>query len=280
MNSAALALADRSKPAIASLGSGSKGNGTLVQLAGELLLVDCGFGLRAVTQRLARLSLRPADLSAILVSHEHSDHMQGVAALAHRFNLPVYASHGTLRATAGKLFGRAFTSDEPFAINAVEVMPVTVPHDAREPTQFVFSANGVRVGVLSDLGHVTAHVCRHYQGLDALLLEANHDRDMLAAGRYPPSVKRRVGGDLGHLANEQALALLQQIAHPGLRVLLGHISGENNCMKRLAELFEPMRDELAALGYATQTEGHEWSAIDSAPAVAERAPILVAEPAP
>ncbi len=277
MNTAALALADRARPAIASLGSGSKGNGTLVQLGGELLLVDCGFGLRAVTQRLARLSLRPADLSAILVSHEHSDHMQGVAALAHRFNIPVYASHGTLRATAGKLFGRAFTSDEPFAINAVEVMPVTVPHDAREPTQFVFRADGVSVGVLSDLGHVTAHVCRHYQGLDALLLEANHDRDMLAAGRYPPSVKRRVGGDLGHLANEQALALLQQIAHPGLRVLLGHISGENNCMNRLAELFEPMRGELADLGYATQAEGHDWRAID---AEAAAAPIVVAEPAP
>lgn len=280
MNTAALTLADRSQPAIASLGSGSKGNGTLVQLGGELLLVDCGFGLRAVTQRLARLSLRPADLSAILVSHEHSDHMQGVASLAHRFNIPVYASHGTLRATAGKLFGRPFTSDEPFAINAVQVMPVTVPHDAREPTQFVFRANGASIGVLSDLGHVTAHVCRQYQGLDALLLEANHDRDMLAAGRYPASVKRRVGGDLGHLANEQALALLQQIAHPGLRVLLGHISGENNCMQRLAALFEPMREQLADLGYATQAQGHDWRAIDSVPVPAADAPIVVAEPAP
>ncbi|MEM1229685.1 MAG: MBL fold metallo-hydrolase [Pseudomonadota bacterium] len=260
MSTAALALADRTVPAMASLGSGSKGNGTLVQLGGELLLVDCGFGLRAVTNRLARLALRPADLTAILVSHEHSDHMQGVAALAHRYNIPVYASHGTLRACAGKLFGRAFTSDEPFFINAVEVTPVTVPHDAREPTQFTFSADGVRMGVLSDLGHVTAHVSRAYRDLDVLLLEANHDRDMLASGRYPPSVKRRVGGDLGHLANEQALALLEQIAHPGLQEQLGNISGENNHMERLQQLFEPLRPRLAALGYATQGEGHGWTA--------------------
>lgn len=254
---------DPALAAIASLGSGSKGNGTLVQIGGQRLLVDCGFGLRATQNRLQRLGLRPGDLSAILVSHEHSDHVQGVAALAHRFDIPVYASHGTLKAQQGKLYGHAFISDQPFQVAGVEVVPVTVPHDAREPTQFVFTADGTRVGVLSDLGHVTPHVTREFQGLDALLLEANHDRDLLAVGRYPASVKRRVGGNLGHLANEQAAALLADIAHPGLNVLIGHISAQNNRMDLLQALFEPLRAQLASLGYATQEEGHNWTLASS-----------------
>ena len=256
-----VARLDPAQPALASLGSGSKGNGTVVQLGGERLLVDCGFGLKATTQRLARLGLRPGDLSAILVSHEHSDHVHGVTMLAQKYDLPVYASHGTLRATRGKLYGTAFNSDQPFYINEVEVLPVTVPHDAREPTQFVFRADGLAIGVLSDLGHVTPHVVRHYQNLQGLLLEANHDRELLSRGRYPGSVKRRVGGDLGHLANEQALAMLTEVAHPGLNVVLGHISAENNDMSLLRDLFEPLRKDLFGLGYASQADGHGWTTV-------------------
>lgn len=275
----AVARLDPAQPALASLGSGSKGNGTLVQLGGERLLVDCGFGLKATTQRLARLGLRPGDLSAIVVSHEHSDHVHGVTMLAQKYDLPVYASHGTLRAMRGKLYGRSFNSDQPFTINAVEVLPVTVPHDAREPTQFVFRHEGLAIGVLSDLGHVTPHVVRHYRNLDGLLLEANHDRELLAKGRYPGSVKRRVGGDLGHLANIQALEMLREIAHPGLHVVLGHISAENNDMSLLRDLFEPLRDRLRALGYASQSDGHGWTPIEALREVDHGSDPLAAETA-
>lgn len=243
---------------LASLGSGSRGNGTLVRMGDSLILVDCGFGLRATTTRLARLGLRPGDLSAILVTHEHSDHVAGVAALAQRYGIPVWCSHGTLRAVRGELGARCFLSDQPFFIGDVEVRPVTVPHDAREPTQFVFAGAGRRLGVLSDLGCVTPHVVNQFQGCDALLLEANHDRDLLQRGRYPPSVKRRVASEQGHLSNGQTLDLLQQIEHAGLHLVLGHISLENNDMDLLQRLFEPFRPRLAALGYAAQDAGHGW----------------------
>ncbi|MEM1432661.1 MAG: MBL fold metallo-hydrolase [Pseudomonadota bacterium] len=248
---------------LASLGSGSRGNGTLVRLGDELLLVDCGFNLKGTQQRLARLGLRPGDLTAILVTHEHADHIGGVAALAQRFGIPVWCSHGTQRAARGELPARSFLSDQPFTIGDVRVHPVTVPHDAREPTQFVFERDGYRLGVLSDLGCVTPHVIEQFQALDALLLEANHDRRLLMNGRYPASVKRRVASDQGHLSNEQSEALLKQLEHPRLKLVLGHISLENNDIDLLRRLFEPFRPRLAGLGYAAQDDGHDWIVVDT-----------------
>jgi phosphoribosyl 1,2-cyclic phosphodiesterase len=261
--SEALPVPSLPETGLASLGSGSRGNGTLVRLGGELLLVDCGFNLKRAEQRLARLGLRPGDLTAILVTHEHSDHIGGVAALAQRYGVPVWCSYGTQRAARGALAARCFLSDRPFTIGDVQVRPVTVPHDAREPTQFVFEQGGTRLGVLSDLGCVTPHVIEQFQALDALLLEANHDRRMLMNGRYPASVKRRVASDQGHLSNEQSEALLQQLQHPALKLVLGHISLENNDLALLRRLFEPYRPRLAALGYAAQDAGHDWIGIDT-----------------
>ncbi|MEM6708677.1 MAG: MBL fold metallo-hydrolase [Pseudomonadota bacterium] len=246
----------------ASLGSGSRGNGTLVRIGGELILVDCGFSVRVTVARLARFGLRPGDLSAILVTHEHADHIGGVAGLAQRYRIPVWCSHGTRRAVAGELSARCFLSDQPFSIGQVRVDPVAVPHDAREPTQFVFryeaEGRAEQVGVLSDLGCITPHVTDRFSGCDGLMLEANHDPALLRAGRYPPSVKRRVASDLGHLSNEQSLGLLARIAHPKLHVVLGHISQQNNDMDLLKALFEPLRPQLGALGYAAQETGHRW----------------------
>ena len=143
---------------IASLGSGSRGNGTLVAIGDAVFLVDCGFNLKQTEQRLARLQLSPGDLTAILVSHEHSDHIAGVTALAHRYQIPVYASFGTLKNGPQGFTCQAFDGDMPFELAGVTVNPVVVPHDAREPTQFVFEQDGKRIGVLSDLGFVTKHV--------------------------------------------------------------------------------------------------------------------------
>ena len=162
-----------------------------------VFLIDCGFPLKQTEERLLRLGMSGGDIDAILVTHEHADHVGGVAPLAHKYALPVYASHGTLqsmRRSRNELGGAtAFDGDGRFTIEGITVNPVRVPHDAREPTQFVLSDASTRVGVLSDLGSVTQHVLREFERCDYLLLEANHDRELLMTGTYPPRLKRRVG---------------------------------------------------------------------------------------
>lgn len=252
---------------LASLGSGSRGNGTLVQFDSELFLVDCGFSLKQTEARLARLDIRPGDLSAVLVTHEHSDHIAGVAALAHKYALPVHATYGTLNSKAalkGSLVGHVLDAHVPVQVGDVSVIPVVVPHDAREPVQFVFQAGERRIGVISDLGHVTPHVIEHYQSLDLLLMESNHDPQMLMRGRYPESVKQRIVGRFGHLSNEQAAAFLAAVAHPQLRVVVGHVSEENNHPDLLEESFTSFDNAVGHLCFATQDEGADWlSAIET-----------------
>jgi phosphoribosyl 1,2-cyclic phosphodiesterase len=255
---------------VASLGSGSRGNGTLIEMGGELILVDCGFTLKQAERRLARLDVRPGDLSAILVTHEHSDHAAGVAALAHRYALPVYGSWGTLRATS--MMGRTFDSHRSFRIGAVAVTPVIVPHDAREPTQFVFQHDGVRLGVVSDLGHVTPYVCEQFSGCQALFMESNYDLPMLLRGSYPERVKRRIAGNFGHLSNEQAAGFLDTLAHSELQVVVGHISEQNNHPELLAEVFEPFHERVASLSFATQTGGMDWVDVEGTGTTAELFP--------
>ena len=242
----------------ASLGSGSRGNGTLVEIGGELILVDCGFTLKQAERRMARLGVRPGDLSAILVTHEHSDHSSGVAALAHEYVIPVYASFGTLKGTGWRVRGEVFDSHRPFRIGAVSVNPVIVPHDAREPTQFTFEHGNVRLGVVSDLGHVTPFVCQQFSNCQGLLMESNYDVPMLLGGRYPESLKRRIVSNLGHLSNHQAAAFLGQVAHPGLQVVVGHVSEHNNHPELLEAAFEPFRERVADLTFATQSRGVDW----------------------
>lgn len=245
----------------ASLGSGSKGNGTLVALsrpeAGDtIFLVDCGFNLRQTEARLRKLGLGAGDIDGIFVSHEHADHKAGVPALAHRYGIPVYASYGTAQKLDCSC--RCFDGDEIFSVNGVQVNPVRVPHDAREPTQFTFS-NGVEtVGVLSDLGMVTPHVLSQFQACSHLLMEANHDVDMLRHGSYPPALKRRVGANYGHLNNDQAYELLAQLAHAELEVVVGHVSEQNNSLSRLQEKFAPLVEQVKSLQYASQAEGVAW----------------------
>ena len=243
---------------VASLGSGSKGNGTLVRIGGELLLVDCGFNAKQALKRMNRLGVGPGDISAILVTHEHSDHAGGVSALALTYNIPVHASFGTCRGLDPHLPARPFDSHTSFSIGAVEVVPVAVPHDCREPTQFVFRGEDARIGVISDLGFVTPHVKNEFDGCDVLMMEANHDRGMLARGRYPDRLKRRVGGNYGHLSNEQAADFLAAVHHEHQHVVIGHVSEENNHPDLLEAAFEPFRTRVSSLRYATQSVGVEW----------------------
>lgn len=245
----------------ASLGSGSKGNSTLVQAGDTLVMVDCGFSVRETLKRLARLGVAPDQLDAILVTHEHSDHSSGVARLSSKFELPVYLTHGTLG--SGRCDGahefRPFNCHEHFHVGALAVQPVAVPHDAREPCQYRISYGDHSVGILTDLGSITPHVVSAYSLCDGLLLEFNHDVDMLQNGAYPYALKRRVGGDWGHLNNHQAADLLQQVVHGGLRHLaVAHIS-ENNNSRELAEAaLSAVLPSLESVTWAQQAQGFDW----------------------
>lgn len=213
----------------ASLGSGSKGNALLVESGATRVLVDCGFGPREMARRLERLGIEPESVSDVLITHEHADHVGGAVRCAARFGWRVRASHGTALAGLREAGATCFDSHAAFAIGNLSVAPYPVPHDAREPTQFVFSDGAVRLGVLTDAGRPTGHMVEMLKDCEALFLECNHDRSMLAAGRYPPVLKQRIGSDYGHLDNQAAASLLREVAGKGLQhVVAAHLSAENN----------------------------------------------------
>lgn len=246
----------------ASLGSGSKGNATLVRQGDTCLMVDCGFSVTQTERRLARLGLEPADITAILVTHEHSDHLNGVPRLAARFNIPVFMTAGT----ASIAFGKGLENpnllrlEESLVIGDLDILPVAVPHDAREPAQYVFSDGNHRFGVLTDVGRVTPHIVEVYDQLDGLLLEANHDHDLLFNGPYPPALKERVGGGLGHLSNAQSADLLGMVDTSRLQHLVAaHLSENNNTPRHAREaLATALGCEPGWIGLAEQVGGLDW----------------------
>ena len=226
------------------------------------MLIDCGFGPRELIFRLARLGLAPADMDAILVTHEHGDHVGAVARCAARFDLSVHLSHGT-GVAAGLAEATVFDSHTAFAIGNFEITPFPVPHDAREPTQFVVSDGNRRLGVLTDAGCVTSHMVDVLGGVDALVLECNHDPEMLRNGNYPWPLKQRVGGRLGHLDNASAAALLEQIDRRRLQhVVAAHLSEQNNtpdlARSVLAAVLGCAPREIAV---ADQQTGFDWRQI-------------------
>ena len=219
----------------ASLASGSRGNALLVEADHTLLMIDCGLPYRDLEQRLEAVGRSAADIMAVLVTHEHGDHLRGVATFARRHGTRVLASHGTgraLRALAGETAEmelEAFSSHRPLAVGGIDVEPFPGPHDAREPCQFVFAASGRRLGLLTDTGHVTRHIRERLEGIDGLAIEFNHEAESLARGAYPPAVKARVASAYGHLSNAQAAACVGGLVHRGLQwVMAMHISERNN----------------------------------------------------
>lgn len=245
----------------ASLGSGSKGNSTLVEAGGTLVMIDCGFSLRETVKRLARLEVDPAQLDAILVTHEHTDHSSGVSKLSKKYQVPVYLTHGTL--SSGRLDGcfdtRCFNCHESFTVGGLDIQPIAVPHDAREPCQYRLSHDGLALGILTDLGDVTPHVVESYQGCSGLLLEFNHDLQMLRAGMYPAHLKHRVAGEWGHLNNDQAAALLKQVDCEGLRhLVVAHISENNNSRVKARQALESVLPSLDKVVWAEQVNGFDW----------------------
>jgi phosphoribosyl 1,2-cyclic phosphodiesterase len=247
------------------LGSGSRGNAALIEAGGTCVMLDCGFGLREIEGRLARAGRAPADVDAILVTHEHSDHIGGVARFAARHGTRVLATTGTARGFRGQPPPRLerICAHESFAVGALEIAPMPVPHDAREPCQFVFSDGALRLGIVTDLGRATQHVVDSLAGCDALALECNHDEALLAAGPYPAALKRRVGSDLGHLANRQAAALLAALDLARLRhVIALHLSETNNTPPLArAALAGVLGCDPADIGVADQAAGLAWRSL-------------------
>lgn len=246
----------------ASLGSGSRGNALIAEAGGTRVLVDCGFGLREAVARLARLGVAPETLDGILVTHEHDDHVGGVARLAARYRIPVYLTHGTLQAV-GDLGEAEVTVIDPhrrIAVNDLEVEPFPVPHDAREPVQYVLGDGAKRLGVLTDIGEPTAHVVQVLKECDALVLECNHDPDLLEGGPYPPSLKRRIAGRFGHLDNPASARLLSQLDGRRLRhVVAAHLSETNNRPDLArAALAGVLGCAPEWIGVATQEDGFGW----------------------
>lgn len=219
-----------------SLGSGSSGNATVVEARSghgvTRLLVDCGLGIRVLERRLAQAELSPGDIDAIFITHEHGDHVGCARTLALRQRIPVWMSHGTwLAHGAADYDGLLNTARHahPIEIGNLRLHPFAVPHDAREPLQLTCTDGATRLGVLTDLGHAPDDVLEQLVNCQALLLECNHDPDLLAASGYPPFLKRRVGGTQGHLANSQAAAILQTVRHDRLNyVVAAHLSAKNN----------------------------------------------------
>lgn len=245
----------------ASLGSGSKGNATLVRASDTLVMIDCGFSVRETVRRMARLHVEPRQLDAILVTHEHSDHSSGVAALSSKFQIPVYLTHGTY--STGRCDGcyeeRLFNCEDTLSIGALSVKAVAVPHDAVEPCQYRLSWGDHSLGVLTDLGSITPHVIDNFRGCRSLLLEFNHDLAMLREGPYPYHLKHRVGGDWGHLNNQQAVDFLRQIDCTRLRhLVVAHVSEKNNSRERAQNALLSVLESLDGVVFAEQAGGFDW----------------------
>lgn len=245
----------------ASLGSGSLGNATLVGVDSTFVLVDCGFTTKEVEKRLARLNIEPQSITAILVTHEHGDHAKGVGPLSRKYKIPVFMSHGTY---VSRKYGdlpklTLIAEGDDVSIDDLQITPVTVPHDAREPLQFIFHYQGRKLGILTDLGSISERVIDAYDECDALFLEANHDVMMLADGPYPPSLRTRVGGPWGHLNNQQTASLLSSLSLSKIQhIVIGHISKKNNSLEKTSAALSHLADLTNVMQYACQDEGFGW----------------------
>ncbi len=250
----------------ASLGSGSRGNALLVESGRTRVLIDAGFGPREISRRLARLGVPESGVDAILVTHEHSDHVGGAFACSGRFGWKLLMTAGTragCRGYAADIETALIDSHASFEIGDLAIQPFPVPHDAREPVQFILTDGDSRLGVLTDAGHVTPHMVAMLDCSDALVLECNHDSSMLANGNYPFPLKQRIAGPLGHLDNAAAASLLARIDGSRLRhVIAAHLSEQNNTPTRArAALCGVLNCDADWIGVASQATGFDWREI-------------------
>jgi phosphoribosyl 1,2-cyclic phosphodiesterase len=230
------------------LASGSRGNAIYLAAGRTAILFDAGLSGKELERRMRERQLSPAGLSAIVVSHEHSDHIHGVGVLSRRYQLPVYISPATGKAAAdhlGRLHQvRPFCCGKSFALDDVVIHPFSVSHDAEDPAGFTVSHQDHKIGIATDLGIATGMVIQHLQRCDMLVLESNHDPQMLIEGPYPWHLKQRIKGRSGHLSNLDAMHLLKEIQHSRLAwVILAHLSQQNNHPEKALQTVRQAMDE-------------------------------------
>jgi phosphoribosyl 1,2-cyclic phosphodiesterase len=246
-----------------SLASGSSGNCLVVESGATRVMMDCGLSTAETKARLESRGLKPSDVTGVVVTHEHDDHLGGVARFAKRYALPVYLTRGTaqwLPPDFPAVLIHYIDSHTPFAIDGIAVEPFPVPHDAREPVQYTFSDGDARLGVVTDLGTITQHVVEKLSGCHALVIECNHDLDMLMEGPYPVGLKQRVAGRFGHLCNADAGHLVAALERSSLRHLIAaHLSQQNNKPSLAVEALATAAGcEKEWIGVASQDGGFDW----------------------
>jgi phosphoribosyl 1,2-cyclic phosphodiesterase len=254
----------------ASLGSGSAGNALVVKVNHTTLMLDCGFSAKETLVRLNRLGLNPAQLSGIVITHEHDDHAGGAFKFAAKHRIPVWLTYGTLKMSARyipmqhDLELNIVDSHSEFSVGDIHIQPFPVPHDAREPMQCIFSDGNHKLGVLTDVGRATLHIEERLSGCAAIVLECNHDATMLQAGPYSWSLKKRVGGDLGHLENLDSANLLAKLDNSKLQhIIAAHLSAKNNTPELAkSALAKVLACEVRFVGIADQLLGFDWREIN------------------
>ncbi len=241
------------------LASGSKGNAIWIADDRTQILFDAGLSGIEIQRRCQSKGLDPAKLNAIIVSHEHADHIQGVGVLSRRFHLPIYISEKTEK-TAGRYLGkvsdiRYFDCGTSFSVNSLNISPFSIPHDAEDPAGFTINRNGIKIGIATDLGIATAMVKERLKACQVLVLEANHDPDMLIKGPYPWPLKQRIQGRTGHLSNIDSRELLSDLKHAGLQhVVLAHLSETNNTPEKArGEVIQALSGSHTQLHVASQS---------------------------
>ena len=256
------------------LGSGSTGNASVIEaqcgLQTTRILIDCGLGLKELERRLIQAELELTDLDALFITHEHADHVGHTRRVAGALGIPVWMSQGTWLACNGLDWGldssqiNIARDTQIINIGSIEITPFTVPHDAREPLQVKLSDGSVSMGLLTDLGHISSHVLSHLKGCNALLMETNHDTQMLRNSGYPQFLKDRISGPLGHLSNDSACELARKLNHTGLgHVVAAHLSERNNSPEIVLEcLSKALGRSQDEVWVASPVTGSAWVTVN------------------
>ena len=211
------------------LSSGSKANSTCIEVDGIRLLIDCGLSCRKLELRLLSIGIDPSTISAVLVTHEHEDHTRGISTFSRKHRIPVYANRETGRFIDRPYAIKHFNTGSAFSIMGLQISPFSIPHDASDPVGFSIFGEGLKFCQVTDLGRVTPLVRDALTLCDALVIESNHDEQLLWSCGYPWALKQRIASSHGHLSNAAAAELLSEICHPGLQyVVLGHLSENSN----------------------------------------------------